>query len=171
MQKIARTDQMINSKYDSRRSSKKTEITRIDSLTRVAVKNQDSFYNKSFINLPSNNKNDTTLNLDGSILKPLATNANVGRDYLGESINDLSMIHPDEPSRMVALKTIKSELEEEDESMYLGTEPQEKESQRFNSWGLKPQNYYHQHYPSETPSGSSVPMSAERYQFQHLKNV
>lgn len=82
------------------------------------VNNQDSFYNNSF-----KQPNNETLNLELDTIKPICKVAqndplksNIkGKDYLGLSIQDLSMIHFEEQSRLGLLKTIKSEIEDEEE--------------------------------------------------------
>lgn len=168
VKKITRTDN-INSRASS--NSKKREITRIDSLTRVAVKNQDSFYNNSFVGKNPKNDINTTLNLDGdSILKPVTVSDNlkhnIGRDYLGDSIQHLSMIHPEEQSSakiaMNVLKTIKSEIEDEEESMIHDTQ-EDYQPARLNKWGLMQTYHQSDTMSSAEPSG--------RVQFQHLKII
>lgn len=94
---LARTDQIrLKNKFDSRSSSKKREITRIDSvekreITRIdsvkKISNQDWFYNNSF------KQPNETLNLELETIKPLTKHpindplkSNVGKDYLGLSI-------------------------------------------------------------------------------------
>jgi hypothetical protein len=65
------------------------------------------------------------------------------------------MIHPDESSgklraNLNMLKTIKSELEDEEESVNLNFEQQEQPSARINQWGMKIPNFH----PSETESSA-----------------
>lgn len=70
------------------------------------------------------------------------------------------MIHFEEQSRLGLLKTIKSEVEEEEESIIVDGGSKGKGSQ----WGVKHNNYYQ----SETLSSDGA---TNTYQFQHLKNV
>ena len=58
------------------------------------------------------------------------------------------MIHFEEPSKLAMLKTIKSKIEDEDESINLEQDRQP----NFNTWGLKPANYP---YQADTISSSA----------------